>query len=102
MAIPGSSSEVDYGIRLAWSPNLTDSEGNPCLPQTEIQRTLGVAAPATSAWSTIVYARAGSTQYDDLLASDGIRRWYRIRHRAPGYEPSTWLGNVDAKPTELP
>lgn len=45
----------------------------------------------------------GTTQvYRDLLPSDGITRWYRIRHALPGYSPSVYTGGQDGVPVGLP
>ena len=102
MTIPGTTGDITYGVELVWGVNTADSIGGPIIPQTEIHMVKGAsAAPTTANWGTLVTTQAGSTSYTHVLASDGARRWYRIRHVLAGYEPSTWLGNVDAKPTQL-
>lgn len=45
----------------------------------------------------------GVTQvYRDVLPSDGLARWYRIRHVLAGYDPSPYTGGQDAVPAALP
>lgn len=101
MALP-TTENVAYGIVLKWGRNNTNTFGNTVPAFIHIQRTTGSVAAATSAWTAAGYSKyGGSDTWTDELPSDGKRRWYRIRQYAAGYEPSTWLGNVDAKPTEL-
>lgn len=98
MALPGSSGSVQYGISLRWSLNTTDTLGNPVTPQTQVW-----AAAATSGpWKRpLITTIAGATNYTHTLPNDGVRRYYKIRHTLTGYEASTFLGLVDAKPTRL-
>jgi hypothetical protein len=45
----------------------------------------------------------GTTQvYRDPLPSDGLVRWYRIRHVLPGYDPSPYTGGQEGSPVALP
>ena len=101
MTIPGSTYEAEYGIQLGWGVNTADSLGGSIIPQTEIHVTIGATAASTANWGLLVTTQAGSTAYTHILPSDGKRKWYRIRHVLAGYEASTWLGTVDAKPTEI-
>lgn len=101
MAIAGSTDTTEYGIALGWSNNMLDSLGNTVNPQTLIERTTGAVAASTADWTRIVTTWPNKTAYTDVLPADGNRRWYRIQHVLVGYTASTWLGTVDAIPTEL-
>jgi len=98
MALPGSTGTVTYGIRLRWGVNGSDTFGNPVNPQTQVW----VASATSGPWPRpLITTVAGATEYTHTLPNDGVRRYYRIRHALSGYEPSTFLGLVDAKPTRL-
>jgi hypothetical protein len=98
MAITGTTADVGYGIDIRWGRNTVDSSSEYVNPYTTIQRTTGSVAAATSAWTQIAVVRKDLRTYRDELPADGKRRWYRLQHTFPGYMPSTWLGEVDAKP----
>jgi FKBP-type peptidyl-prolyl cis-trans isomerase 2 len=53
-------------------------------------------------FETIATVNGATEIYLDPLPSDGLVRWYRIRHVLPGYAPSPWTGTQSATPGALP
>lgn len=67
----------------------------------EIQRAAD-SGGSPSVFATIARV-AGTTQvYRDLLPSDGLTRWYRVRHVLPGFDPSNYTGADSGEPGACP
>ena len=99
-----------YGIRVIGTMASATTDGQFQNADYEIQRTLSstssATVPSTAGWKrliTIPTPGAGvDVTHDDLLANDGVYRWYRIRHTLAGSDPSTFLASViGAKPVIL-
>jgi hypothetical protein len=73
------------GVALALWPAESETE-------IVIERALDSVTPPTNApgaYSELAVVPSTATVYVDYLPKDGIRRWYRIRHRTPGKATSS-------------